>query len=240
MRIPVVQGVIERRILVNYRVDPDVLKKFLPEPFQPQTVAGFGVAGVCLIRLRDVKPKVLPCGPGIGSENAAHRFAVTWEENGVQRSGVYIPRRDTDSILNHLAGGRVFPGVHHLAEFTVAENDPHYSVTLDSKDGDTHMAIAGTVTESLPENSIFTSVEDASEFFEKGSLGYSPGHQACCFDGLELRTMNWSVKPLEIERAESSYFQQFPADSIELDHALIMKDIEHEWHDQGLMRSSHL
>ena len=45
-----------------------------------QLVDGFGIAGVYLIRLRDVRPKALPCSPGISSGNAAHRFAVTWEK----------------------------------------------------------------------------------------------------------------------------------------------------------------
>jgi hypothetical protein len=194
------------------------------------------VAGVCLIRLRDVRPKALSCAPGIGSENAAHRFAVTWEENGQERTGVYIPRRDTDSILNHMAGGRIFPGVHHLADFTVTESDPHYSVALDSRDGDTHLSVSGTVAESLPADSIFADVKEASTFFEQGSMGYSPGHEDCCYDGLELRTLNWSVKPLQVEAAESSFFEQFPKGSIELDHALLMRDIEHEWHDTGVMK----
>ena len=236
MRIPVIKGWIDRRILVNYRVDPEVMAKYLPEPFQPQTVEGYGVAGVCLIRLRDVRPKALPCTPGIGSENAAHRFAVKWLDNGHERSGVYIPRRDTDSLLNHLAGGRVFPGVHHLADFTTNESDPHYSVSLLSRDGDTRMSISGTVDDALPEGSIFANVAAASEFFEQGSLGYSPAGQECCYDGLELRTLNWSVRPLRVESAESSFFQTFPEGSIELDHALLMRDIEHEWHDAGLMK----
>lgn len=237
MRIPVIKGWIDRRILVNYRVDPEVMKRYLPEPFEPQLVGGYGIAGVCLIRLRDVKPKAMPCVPGIGSENAAHRFAVCWNENGRVRTGVYIPRRDTDSILNHLAGGRVFPGEHHLAQFTVSEEDPHYFVSLTSKDGDTRMSVTGTVTESLPGDSIFKDLAQASEFFEKGSLGYSPSG-GCCYDGLELRTMTWSARPLRVEKADSSYFQTFPQGAVEFDHALLMRDIEHEWHDAGNLKES--
>lgn len=233
MRIPVLCGVIDRRILVNYRVDPKVMADFLPSPFRVQTVKGYGVAGVCLIRLKDVKPKMLPCGPGIGSENAAHRFAVSWTANGEEKTGVYIPRRDTDSLLNHLAGGRLFPGVHYRADFDVREEDGNYFVGLDSTDGDTHMSVRGRVAEALPEDSIFSSVAEASKFFEDGSLGYSPSNEEDLYDGLELRTENWTVKPLRVEEAHSSFFSQFPAGSIELDHALLMHDIEHEWHDAG-------
>ena len=43
MKIPVMRGVIDRRILVNYRVNPDVLRKVLPRPFQPKLVRGVAV-----------------------------------------------------------------------------------------------------------------------------------------------------------------------------------------------------
>src|SRR3984893_10338567 len=97
MRIPVVQGLIDRRILVNFRVDPDVLTRMLPKPFRPKLVRGAGMAGVCLIRLKHIRPRFLPSFVGIGSENAAHRIAVEWDENGQYREGVFIPRRDTSS-----------------------------------------------------------------------------------------------------------------------------------------------
>src|SRR5271155_4194265 len=102
MRIPVVRGVIDRRILVNFRVDPEVLARTLPKPFQPKLTHGAGMAGVCLIQIR---PRFVPSFLGISSENAAHRIAVQWEQDGVRREGVFIPRRDTSSRLNTLVGG---------------------------------------------------------------------------------------------------------------------------------------
>ena len=51
MRIPVIAGVIDRRILANWRCDPAALARLLPAPFRPNLANGYGVAGVCLIRL---------------------------------------------------------------------------------------------------------------------------------------------------------------------------------------------
>src|SRR4051812_10887646 len=82
MQIPVIRGVIDRRILVNYRVDPDVLARLLPSPFRPKLVKGVGMAGVCLIRLKHIRPRFLPAFLGISSENAAHRIAVEWHHDG--------------------------------------------------------------------------------------------------------------------------------------------------------------
>ena len=42
---PVIRGLIDRRILVNFRVVPDVLARLLPAPFRPKLVNSAGMAG---------------------------------------------------------------------------------------------------------------------------------------------------------------------------------------------------
>jgi uncharacterized protein YqjF (DUF2071 family) len=238
MQIPVIRGTIDRRILVNFRVDPDVLARMLPNHFRPKLVNGTGMAGVCLIRLKHIRPRFLPGLLGVSSENAAHRIAVEWEENGVEKEGVFIPRRDTSSRLNTLAGGRLFPGVHHHARFQVQEHGEHFRVAVDSDDGRTHLLVEGHIGTALPPTSIFSSVPEASRFFEQGSVGYSVTRKPGEFDGLELRSFTWKVQPLVVEQVESSYFEDqelFPAGSVTFDSALLMQQIEHEWHGRGLM-----
>ena len=171
MQIPVIRGLIDRRILVNFRVNPDVLTRFLPDPFRPKLVNGTGMAGVCLIRLKNIRPRFLPAFLGISSENAAHRIAVEWDREGRMKEGVFIPRRDTSSWLNTLAGGRLFPGVHSHAAFQVQEHDDQYRIELNSDDRHTHVLVEGHVAQELPPNSVFGSLKEASDFFERGSLG---------------------------------------------------------------------
>ena len=97
MRVPILRGVIDRRMLLNFRVRPEAIARLLPVPFQPRLVQGYAMAGVCLIRLKQIRPRFLPAPLGISSENAAHRIAVEWEQDGKLHQGVYIPRRDTSS-----------------------------------------------------------------------------------------------------------------------------------------------
>ena len=217
---------------MNYRADPDALKRVLPEPFRPKLFGGVGVAGICLIRLKHIRPRFLPALVGISSENAAHRIAVQWESGGQAREGVYVLRRDTSSRLNSAAGGRLFPGIHHHARFDVQEQDDRYRVVMDSDDRETHLVVEGQTTTTLPDTSIFPSLNTASVFFERGSLGYSPASKSGTFDGIELRNVTWHVKPLRIARVESSLFENrgiFPPGSVEFDCALLMRDIEHDW-----------
>lgn len=82
MQVPMIKGIIDRRILVNYRIDSEILARVLPSPFRPKLAHGFGMAGVCLIRLKQIRPRFVPDWLGITSENAAHRIAVEWEERG--------------------------------------------------------------------------------------------------------------------------------------------------------------
>ena len=232
MRLPVVKGVIERRLLVNFRVDPEAVRRILPDPFEPKLVNGHAIAGICLIRLGQIRPRGFPGWVGIGSENAAHRIAVTWREDGEHREGVFIPRRDTSSRFNAAVGGRLFPGVHHHAHFDVREQEGFYHVAFTSDDGTAHVLVEGTVAGSLPGTSTFGSIEEASSFFEAGSVGYSPG-SGNRLDGLELRTFRWQVEPLNVSRVESSFFsdaQSFPPGSCKFDCALVMRNIDHEWH----------
>jgi uncharacterized protein DUF2071 len=232
MRLPLIRGVIDRRILVNYRVDPSVLAAIVPPPFRPQVVRGFGLAGICLIRLNSIRPRGYPRRLGLESENAAHRVAVEWDQAGQVRRGVYVLRRDTNSRLNALVGGRIFPGVHHFGKFRVREDGMRFAVEFRSTDSRVWMDVAGEVSDRWPCDSVFSSLAEASSFFRGGSLGYSPAREPGRFEGLELRCYSWDVKPLAIERVQSSLFDdstRFPPGSVAPDCALVMRGVEHEW-----------
>jgi hypothetical protein len=52
---------------------------------------------------------------------------------------------------------------------------------------------------------------------------------------MELHSLNWKVLPLVIDDAKSCFFNdqvRFPPGSVELDCALLMRGIEHEWHSR--------
>jgi Uncharacterized conserved protein (COG2071) len=235
MRLPVIRGVIERRILVNFRVEPEILSRRIPAPLRPQIVNEYSVAGICLIRLGQIRPRYFPSIMGLSSENAAHRMAVAWDVDGQEQTGVFIPRRDTSSLLNVAAGGRIFPGTHHQARFSVREDGTTFDVAMDSLDGSTHIAVKGSLATELPSDSIFGTVRDASRFFERGAIGYSPRDSEGRLDGLELRSFSWHVEPLAVESVKSSYFSDlkvFPKGSVAFDSALVMRGIEHEWHER--------
>ncbi|GAB4207752.1 MAG: DUF2071 domain-containing protein [Roseiflexaceae bacterium] len=234
MQLPVMRGLIARRLLVNYRVAPEVVAAILPAPFRPKLAGGYAVAGICLIRLEQIRPDFMPAFVGLASENAAHRIAVEWTGlDGRPREGVYIPRRDTSSRLNTVVGGRLFPGMHNHASFSTESRSDRLRIAFTSDDGVVAVAVEGQVAGALPPGSVFATLDEASRFFEAGSVGYSATHDPHLLDGLELRSQGWRVEPFAVTHAASSFFEdrtRFPAGTVELDCALLMRSIPHEWH----------
>lgn len=231
MRIPDITGTIKRRILVNYRVAPEVIAPLLPSPFRPKLHRGHAIAGLCLIRLENIRPQGFPAIVGITSENVAHRVAVEWDDGAAVREGVFVFRRDTDSLLNHYAGGRIFPGVHHFASFAVRDDKGHVGLRARTDKGVALVELRGHEADGLPQDSAFASIAESSRFFEGGCLGFSLGTNGC-LDGLKLLTREWSVKPFAVEICRSKFFADtavFPEGSVVLDHAIIMRDIVHDW-----------
>jgi hypothetical protein len=206
-------------------------------------VDGHGVAGICLIRLGGIRPSGLPAAVGLTSENAAHRVAVCWDTADGPVTGVYVPRRDTSSRLAALAGGRIFPGWQHLARFRVEEHDEYYRVQVDSHDGTVHITVAGHAAEHVSPGSVFKNLDAASQFFRCAPVGYAATPTEGVFDGVELGTDGWALRPLRIDEASSSYFDdsaRFPRGTAEVDSAFLMEGLATTWRPQPRLHTTAL
>jgi hypothetical protein len=232
MDMPVLNGTIDRRILINYRVKPDVVKAILPPHLEPLIINGYASAGICLLRLKNIGMKYSPSFLRITSENAAHRFLVKYKDGNKEIQGVYIPRRDTDSMLNVLLAGKIFSWPHYSAHFQVDEANGNYAVKMQSKDSYSSLSVEAQLANTFPSDSMFDSVNHASECFHGCPIGVSPSTVPNRFKTIQLKTKTWAVKPLLVQKLQSSYFENkslFPEETIKFDNALLMEGIEHEW-----------
>ncbi|WP_144127148.1 DUF2071 domain-containing protein [Catellatospora sichuanensis] len=231
--LPRLQSEIQRRLLVNYRADPDLVARLLPEPFRPQLVRGAAVAGICLIRLGDTRLPGLPRAAGLrATENGAHRLAVEWNSPDGVRTGVFIPRRDSHSRATVALGGRLYPGRHHRSVFTATETDIDLRVSFRSTDDEAYVDVHARITDHLSGSTLFTDLDEASRFFRTGADGYSPSRRPGVHEGLRLVSSRWDVEPAQVLHARSSFYDDrslFPAGSVELDGALVMRRIPVTW-----------
>jgi hypothetical protein len=233
-----VECTIERRLLVNYRIDPEIVERHLPAPFRPQLVSGWALGGVCFIRLGRLRPNHSPSALGITTENVAHRFAVEWDDDAGTRVGVFIPRRDTNSRVTALAGDRIFPGVHRMARFEVHEQGSELRLGVESRDGALGLSVTAREGQALG-GQLFTSLEQAVDFFRRGSLGFSPSSSSGGLAGVRLQSQSWDARPVTIDDMKSSVFddpEAFPRGSCALDFGLVMRDLPARWVVEGALQ----
>jgi hypothetical protein len=225
-------GTIDRRILMSYRIDPEVARRFVPAPFRPALRAGVAVGGICLIRLTELRPSPLPRLLGVTAENIAHRFAVEWDGPSGVATGVYVPRRDTSSRLAPVLGDRAFPGTMAHGRFRVDERGDRVHVRYRSDDGAVGIEVCARQADELPHGSLFETVDQASEFFRRDSVGFSPARAGGSCEAVELQATGCNVRPLDIDHVHSTWFDdeaRFPRGSIELDSALLMRGMPARW-----------
>jgi len=230
--LPVLEGTIARRVLLNFRVDSGIARRLVPAPLEIATHNGYAVAGVCLISLKNLRPKCLPAAFGLSSENMAHRIAVRFPAPEGWREGVYIFRRETDHPFVHRFGGRLFPGVHGTAAFAISDNTGRMAVNVKTPRADADVSFEAEPA-AFQRSVLFETPNEVSEFFRMGNCGFS-----CALDGklegIELKTQRWEMNPVAVRNVHTSFFKdtgRFPSGSVVFDCGVIMRNIPHEWHE---------
>lgn len=232
--LPTLEGVIRRRVLLNFRADPSIVAPLLPAPLEVLTYKGFAIVGVCLIGMEKLRPRGIPGLLGLSSENMAHRIAIRYPTNDGMKDGVFIWRRETDQCLVSLLGGRLFPGVHNRASFVINEGIEDISIAVQTEGGVADVSFEGSYQTDWQPGSIFPTFDDAVEFFRAGDCGFSCSLRGDRLEGLQLKTLRWEMNALRINRFRSAFFQdvnRFSPDGINFDCGLLMRGIPHEWHE---------
>ena len=236
VRTPVLQGTIEWRVLVVYRLDPAAVLDLIPSPFEAQVVNGFAVGAIALSKLTDVRPQGLPALLGVSGEHAAHLFAVKWLDQRRPAVGVFIPKRHTSSRMTALIGDRLFPGAYERADFALEEQPSKLRVAFASRHGacvvDAAVHSRSGTGDEVNGSELFAFTVEASLLFRRAAVGYSLRRKGGVLDGVEMRTRTWNMEHAAIDHARSSYFDDltvFPAGSATVDSAFVMRNLPADW-----------
>jgi len=235
---PSLVGRIERRVLLDHAVDPDVAARHLPPGLEVRLLGGCAVVGVCLIRLVEMRPVGLPPALGRTIEAAAHRISVVGPGADGPEPGVLVPRRDTPSRAAVLAGGRIWPGVHGRADVTVERGPSTLAIDVACRDGaavsvdlDLDLDLDLDVDVDRAGGTDLADPEAASAFHAVERRAWSPRRGG----GLEeavLDCLPWSARPVGVTTATSTWLDDrdaFPPGSSHLAGALLMEDVAVRW-----------
>lgn len=223
------RSIIRRRLLVNYAADPQAIAAILPKELEPDVLNDKAMAGMCLLSMTNMRVAGAPRQLGTKAENIAHRFAVRWNDDSGEHVGVYISRRDTNSRIVHLLGGRIFPGPHQLAEISTAESPERLSISVRSHDG-MSVDVSARPVDQFVSTTLFEGFAAASDYFEAGSVGFSPSRTGNKLEGVRLDAAEWHMQPVAIDAAHSTLLEELlPRDSFELDSGLLMTDLPAIW-----------
>jgi hypothetical protein len=232
LRTPIVEATIERRVVIVYRLDPDVVADLIPGPFEAQMVKEFAVGATSFTSVKHLRPRGLPPWLGRDSEHAAHLIAVTWLNQRRPAIGVFCSRRHTSSRVIATSSDRLFPGTRELADFAVDDHGSKVHIAFVSRKGTGLVDAEVTVGEPLVGSALFATTEEASRHIRRGAVAYSLRRKGGLLDGLELRTRTWPVEPARIDHVRSSFFDDpnvFPPGTAVADSAFVMRDVAADW-----------
>lgn len=111
---------------------------------------------------------------------------------------------------------------------------PHrlrYRIRTD--DDGAHVALDVAVVDAWQPTELFPTFDDIVRFFERGDCGFSCSLRGDRLEGMRLRSLTWQMIPLAVQDVESTFYEatdRFPAGSIGLDGAVLMRGVPHEWH----------
>jgi hypothetical protein len=135
-------------------------------------------------------------------------------------------------VLNVLARGRVFPGLHHRAYFHVVERGGAIRAHLSSVDGLVEVGVTVAPDAPFRATTLFATLDEASAFFAHAAAGYNATRDPLRLDGVHLATDHWELEATEVLEAESTFFEDpelFPTGSAYLDSVFLLRDVPVQW-----------
>jgi hypothetical protein len=231
--LAVLEGVIARRVLLNFRADPAVVRPLVPAPLEAVERDGAAIVSVCLIRVAQLRPKGLPGFVGIASETMAHRVAVRCPTDEGPTEGVFVWQRHSDNALLSLLGGQALPGARHRARFHPVEDADGLWMEVRTEEGAADVLFHARPAAWAP-TPAFPTFDDAAGFFARGDRGLACALDDGRLESVRLRSLDWETAPLAAADVRAAFYEdaaRFPRGSVLFDGALVMRRVSHEWRE---------
>ena len=169
-------GVVRRRFLVSYAVEPSLLSTKVPPGAELSTHNGFAWVSACFVDLADMRPSFVPKGLGSRFYYLIHRTRarLPYPDGSLRESVLVLEANMNKTFLALL--GRVTTGVKfRVREIDLVEEDDGWELSMIGNGSVLYQASIprSSIGDSLPGDSMFENTSHADRFL----LGVSYGRE---------------------------------------------------------------
>ena len=168
-------GVVTRRFLITYPVQPTALARFLPPDADLSTWQGLGWVSACFVNIRHMRPSLVPRPVGIEFNYLVHRTrARVPYPDGVRRESVLVLEANITRGLATALGQRLSGVRFHTRDIRLLETPDYWRVRMrDDAGAVLYQADIAKVSigDELPTSSRFPDLATADEFLLNVSYG---------------------------------------------------------------------
>lgn len=225
--------VFRRCLLVNFAVDPDVLRRALPGPIEPDLYDGSAYLSVVVAELYKMRPAFAPEPLGITYNQIVYRAVVRC---GGER-GVHFLRSDADNAVMCAFGNALSFFRFHRSAITFDRHDEVLDldvVTASAVPADIHATYTlGDARRTLPPTSAFADLDQAQAWLVElyAAFAHTPGRSHV--DVVRIDRGEWNLQVVDDLRGEYAFLTAgapFGPGRARLDSIFLVDDIAYHWH----------
>lgn len=232
--IPPVRAQLAERLIFNFRLPPEALARFLPEPWLvPEVVGGFGIASFCMLDLRGITVAPLPTAIGLRSISCAPRFAVMDHSTSPPRPAVYVTERWSSSAFGSWFTSLGFSAPHPYAPVSWKRSGEEVRVTVVSPKRGPVFSARLQHSETF-QSEVFESATVFASFIARGVSSYGLSRHPGRLTMVDLHKTDNTYSPLVVDELDGPIIREWQAAGGVLDSAFRTSGGLYEWTYHGL------
>jgi uncharacterized protein YqjF (DUF2071 family) len=214
--------------LVNFAVDPEIMRRQLPPGISPELYADRAFLSVVIADMDKMRPAFLPRALGITYNQVVYRAVVRC---GGER-GVHFLRSDADNRVMSLAGDLLTFFHFNHSRVTQRQADGRYYFDLESGDrADIHATFdVAHASQHMPAASRFPSLAEAQGFLVELYAAFTS--DARHISTVRIKRGEWQIRVVEDLRGVYEFMDgsaQFPSGSAQLDSVFYVSHVSYYW-----------
>lgn len=224
-------GVVTRRFLISYPVQPAVLSAFLPPHAELSTWQGLAWVSACFVNIRHMRPSLVPSPVGMEFNYLVHRTrARVPYPDGVRRESVLVLEANINRRAVAAIGQRL-PGVRfHARDIKLLEAPDSWSVQMRADDGALlyQADIAkSSIADELPAGSRFPDLATADKFLLNVSYGAEWHAQTGSMQFFAETHDAWHAQAGSCKSRRFALLESLGAAAPQADHVITMTNVPH-------------